>query len=549
MDLFFPRLYGLKGHLIDLPFSNVPQQSLLNLLQMILTLVNTTEPLATDQMEALMTFVLSLCHTLHAFLHKTDLYKKGLKKLVFACPTQGKKLSGLPWLPSLLKGLSTMCDHLPNLRLPDFPIIIFDQNRTKIFQDNQQFIQQLRRQYPAQIWQLSSKQAIQLAKKMGIHNWIPAHHSHAFGYAASRNCVFLLAPVIHRAAQNGVCNFDTLIDMDKKALRQLFEEVVLGSTGEDAVLYMGEDDVAIPACNLFSDSLFVALHGQDYLCRRSFVYGRATHCVSCNFDFKNLQDGQTFLFAPPNWQEIPFYGGLKGRLSKPAFCLPLPHGCEESHVLRAFNHYRVPFEQSLVHLGGSRLPATLFPTSPVSGIANFLKQYIVYNLQIRMIDHLVDPTNRDNHCIFPWSDSTIRTTTPFKNLGELWAYAFAPQILAEVRQRFWNNMQAFSRINTDNQFIEQLRKLANLDLKLSVTKQLKNVYQKAAKDAQAAFALGQLYLQVYKQENWETALRQEMEIKFGPKSMKAPITKSFLQLITTIHGLEELYKAKGQNHH
>ncbi len=467
-----------------------------------------------EQLNFLINTVLGLCENLYAYFREPSLYRSGLTRMVYTLSTRGINFDQMPWLPSVLEGLQSLTQHL-KLNLKDFPIIIFDQAPNRELSKNRIFVQKQAKKYSATIWHLSHEEIIRLAKKLKVLHWIKSSRKRYFGYGGARNCTFFLAPVIHQAFQKGSRTYAELIKRDD--LKILFNESVLGKTAQDSILHLGEDDIFIPICNFYSDTLFAAKHKNLYFQRFSLEIGRSTLNINAKLDLKNLLSNPSILYSSTVWKDTPSIAGMKAMLTKPVFCLPLPFGHEERHVSTPIS-LSPSFEQPIIHLGGTRFPKHLIPISPLDGILKYLKCYLTYCIEISMVMQLVDPANLYGRCILPWNDPEV---PGISCLGDLLEYAKQPKVQKELQKRFWDNLTfAFtSEPSDENPLVMHLTDLANLESSLSAPAELKRFYKDVQNDARLFLEVGRNLIQNKKLKN---------------KPVKSPLTSSFLLLLNHI---------------
>lgn len=448
-------------------------------------------------------FIKSLLNQLHAFLREPQIYKSGFEQLVYVLSTRGDNLPQKPWLSTLLEALKCFAEHV-QVSFKDHPVIIFDQSAPKSLAENQKFTAKLAKQYGVPILHLSSRQTLALAKKWGVESWIRTQEGRSFGYAGSRNAAFFLAPLLSKAK-------------------------------EKAILHLGEDDVALPLHQVFSDALFAAKHRDAYFYRPQYCIGRSTQMVNPLMDLKGLLEDPSRLYSSTHWNNQPVLGGMKGQLTKPRFCLPLPFGNEESHSLP--QHVWIdPFQQPIVHYAGTRFPKKLFPVSPLDGTLEYLKSYRPYSFQISMSSNLLNPSNRHGPSVFPWNDSENREQ--IHSQKELLAFAALPKTQKELEKRFWLNFEAVFK-DPNNLFHQCIMHLAEYDASIAAPAELKRYFAGMQGEAKLILALSKT---LHKQADITKELAKA-EKKLKIKAKRHGLVHSLLNLIETIQTLDHFARA------
>lgn len=480
----FFKIFGLHGYYIDL----VQENSIDQILQMAMEMQRNPLLHGLPSFEIVRSFITQLFQELDTFHHHPLEYIEGLKRLVYALPTRGLNLPFQPWLPSILEGLSKLIEYLhqkgfSEIKLNEFPIIVFDQASAMQLKKNYRFIQKLSNHYKATILHISKKQILELAKKINLQSWIQTVPDQtSFGYAGSRNCVFFLAPLLFKAFLMGKKTFQAVMKMSRSELKNLFNVTTLGLTQQDMMIHLGEDDVNIPSSHLFLNASFTHRHQNLFVSRPVYCIGRATHVVNPLVDLKSILNKPCSAFFSSHWNPFPVSGRMKGMISKPRFCLPLPFGNEELHVIPT--HYICEyFHQPIIHLGGTRFPSKNIPISPLDGLDCYLSNYLPYSIQICMLSSLTDPSNALHQSIFPWNDEALRTVHKFNCLGDLWNYASLSDTLSEMQERFWINLKK-SYNDPGDLFNLSIQGLVNgSNLPRSVPPSLKKFYIKMKADA------------------------------------------------------------------
>lgn len=420
--------------------------------------------------------------------------RAGFNRLVYVLATRGDRLPQSPWIKTLLEALVHF-KSIAKIPLKECSIVIFDQAPSKKLSQNRQWIAKIAQKYGVHFVHLSSRQTVNLAKKQQVDKWIQTKSGSTFGYGGSRNAAFFLAPLFSR-------------------------------TPESAILHLGEDDVALPLDQVVNDALFAFQHGDEYFSRSVPCIGRSTHQVNPLIDLKSLLSDPSRLYSSTFWSSTPFAGGMKGMLTKPRFCLPLPFGNEESHALPA-KVFKDTSQDPLYHLAGTRFPKKLFPVSPLDGALEYLKHYLPYSFQIAMSVNLLNPSNNQGRSVFPWNDEANRSR--FQSQKELLAFATLPQTQQELRKRFWNNFQHVFQ-DPENLLHQCLQHLADYDPSLEAPVELKRYFAKQRGEAQLILALGKV---LHKESDCEKELNK-LEKQLGIEAKKTGLVRDFLQLIQCI---------------
>jgi len=532
----FFRSFGLKGHILDnsLIKNNTASLSLISQLKALLDIFQKPWDIPGEENRQFILFALSICQQLFSF-HRTrpSPYAHGLQLLVFALSTRGNNLEELPWLPSVLDGLENVKEHLQKpLKLN--PIIVFDQATPKAFKKNDEYIKSLAQKFHAEIWHLSNKQTLQIAKKLGIETLIKTSEGHNFGFGGARNCELLLAPVIAGGFQQGCSSIDELLKLNKKDLKSIYERLVLGKESQDLFIHLGEDDVAIPTCNIFSDALFANSCKDLYFNRSVECIGRITHELYAFLDLKNVLEMPSTTFN--QWSNTLFKGSMKGMLTKPKFCLPMPIGNEELHVILPKVSY-IHFLQPDIHLAGTRFPQKEIPESPWDGILESLKQQVPYRFDISTSSTFTDSRNLFGRNIFPWNDAAIRNSQRILCLNDLWNYAASQEVREELKRRFWDNVEfVFQVENSQLLFRQCLAGLSEVNYDADVPQPLLDYFKMIQHEAQMFTVLAELLL-AERASGSTSYLKNSLkrfENQFKVKASQTILCKGFLTLIDAI---------------
>ena len=538
MKAFF-RDFGLKDHILNTPEINNPTSKapLSKLLKRLFELFLNPSMIPEANTSPLILFVLSLCRELYTFHREPHLYNLGLDSMVFVLSTRGKRLKESPWLYSILMGLGSINEYLQRKNATESslnPIIIFDQATPTEFKKNSQSIRGLSKEYKRPIWHLSNTETLKLAELLGIVQWIRTSSSTEFGYGGSRNCALLLAPVLAEAFRQGMHSLAEILHSSPEKLKIIYNTAVLGKQGHDLFIHLGEDDVAIPVGNIFSDVHCAAISKQMYFSRHAKCCGRSTHEIYPHLDLNTILEMPLQCFY--SWKNSPFEGGMKAMLTKPKFCLPISLGNEELHVILphiGLDH----FQQANEHLAGTRFPHKNIPLSPWDGLLEVLCVQLPYRFHIAMSSVLTDSNNNYGRNIFPWNDADVRKNKLFHSLEELWNYASSADAVKELKKRFWNNFEAAFQ-EEDNQipFRQTIDRLINVDLAVAAPLELIEFYKSMQEEAQffVAFAIELLAQRKLKNPNFVQSAKTEIEERCKIKISETNLAKGLLELVHAI---------------
>lgn len=372
----FVDVFGYYEH--QVPVSMLVVQNGTSLVEKLKTL--------TDQ-----TFKDAILLHIEALTNHPEWYQEGLKNIVHALPTAGKDLSKLAWLETTAKSIFVR----------NHPIFVFDQSDTKLFQKNNRYIRKLSKKTAVPIVHIGKQEIIELAKKLNVEKLVVTDNKGNFGYGGARNAVFLLAPYL--------------------------------AGKKDPFILMGDDDVYVPCCSIYSDALFAYKHKDDYICRYGYVKGR--FAADVNFSFANVMEQPHTLLTQCYWLDAPYPHGMAGILTKWKFCLNLPFGQEENHML-SIPYTFFDFRKPLIHLAGARYPVSAkLPTNRYSGIAVYLKKSFVDIFQRLLVTELLDPSNRFESCALPWNKMQ------FASFKETLDFLKDPCTAEAMKSQFWKNLK------------------------------------------------------------------------------------------------------------
>lgn len=529
MRTFF-RLFGLNDFYTSLAITNSELSDLPYILEKLNEILKNPNPIQKEAFEFIVEFLLALCRQLYAFNRKPDQYIKGLSSVVYALPTRGRNLTELPWLPSVIEGLKSIATHAQT-KLRDFPIVIFDQSPSKQFQGNKKTLQILAKQERIALWHISSTQAVNLAKKLKLQDWIPLTPQGNFGYAAARNCVYLIAPVIREAATKGIKSAEAILKLKPKLLREWFEAKTLGVNGSDTVIAMGEDDVDILPCNFFADALFAFHHQDEYFQRESYFIGRSTWYANPYLDPASVLANPGKATSITLWDYKPRIHGSIGLLTKPRFCLPIYFGNEEQHATLKKSSIEY-FQQLPLHLAGTRFPTKALPHSPLDGLEQFLSPILPHTMQISLSISLIDPQNALGRNILPWNDLELDKIKQFSNLNDLWHYALSKKTLKIMKERFWKNLTdlADEDLPRPLPIKQDIERLVHADLSVPMPPALKQFYERIQVDACMFMALAR---DIARTQSLKSSIKT-VEKAFGLKVGQTQLTKDLSILILMV---------------
>lgn len=530
----FFRLYGLYGHVgegFEQFGGSSPLDEELNMIQSIFENAGFTP---FNMVQPLVHFVNSLCSALDAFCYHPERYIPGINRMVYAVPTTGDQLDSKLWLSSVVEGLEALTSFLNRngtqlVNLASIPIVLFDQSTGKQWENNVKYVNGLVFGRGVTVWHLSSKETVALAKKLGLDTWIPMNSKGAFGYGVSRNAVMFLAPVLHAATKLGITSFYDLMGLSDGQLKAMYEEATLGKHEKDAIISMGDDDIFVPKANFFSDPLFASMHDKEYFSRYSMYIGRATSLVHVRVDSKLIGKSPLYLFESTGWTNQPHVGAMKGKLTKPTFCLPIPFGSEEAHVFTT-KSYPANFERPVVHLSGTRFPKELFPKGPYEEISKYLESYVPYAFGIILVQALIDPGNKMERLILPWNSAEMKYPNgDINNLGDLLAFAKEEFRKQSVERSFWNNVVAnFIKDKRNSSIRRFCRRFIKYSGNEAFPQNLVEYYQRSAVDATIALEYGELVSKLYLkgESDFLGKARKQIESEHAQKISNLPLTSS-----------------------
>lgn len=441
-------------------------------------------------------FALTFIFHLEALSKNPEAVRYGVNKLACATASYGKDLKKHSAVESILEGLCSLVLFLKpslngQLSLIDFPIYIFDQSDNKLFKKNQKYLNRINKLYTSSIFHISYRQAIDLSKKLGIEKLIRISDREYMGYGGSRNCVFLLTPLLKHLFQIGKKKLSKILEMDKKLLVRLFQQYVLNNAAKHGnMILMIDDDMEIPEANIFSHALFAKQCENEYLYAHGYCVGRITKYLN---KFRNLQDilnNPSDIFDNTQWVDIPFSVKMGEYIGKPKICLNLPLGQEEAHL--QIKCVENPLLQVSRHLGGARYPSVgRIPSHFLIGLESYLKKNIPYVLGISLSMDLIDPSNIENRSILSWNEKIVRQ---FKCLKDAFLYIGEKKNMHEMQKRFWINvLNIFDPIRGVSIPLRQyVDELISMDVDL-IIKKFKDTHSLDRSENKSLLAIGHLY--------------------------------------------------------
>lgn len=469
----FAKTFGLYGHYpyITLLGKEILTTSLLDKMRILQAIFR--DPLRSvqikpEEFQSVVSFLLMLRTHLASINGDPTKYAEGLKWLTIAIPTSGKRLDKQAGLHSLIDGVNFMQDFL-NANLPSQkqlkspPIFVFDQSDEPIFIKNKRYIHRINKIKHSNVVHVSRKEALAIANKIGIEPLLNTTKEGNFGFAGSRNCVFLLAPLLKHLYLKGKTTINSVLKLDRKTLLHLFKDVVLSANNRDSgnTILMIDDDMQIPEANLFCHALFSQDCANSYGFSHGFCYGRATKYLN---RFRALQE---ILYHPEDtfditqWVNIPFSITMAEYIGKPKICLNVPFGQEERHldIGKVIN----PLLQLSYHLGGTRYPNQHIPSRHFIDLDKHLAKFIPYTMDINLSMDLIEPSNVNGRCIFPWND--IPFSTHFSCLNDVFNYISDKKTKKIIQQRFWRNVnEVFGSSDNDIPLRKCLHEIINMNV-------------------------------------------------------------------------------------
>lgn len=462
--------------------------------------------LAPSELESTISFILTFILHLEAVSRDPNILKKGIHALTCAMPTREKYLAEQTSLESLLEGFQSLIHFLQQtLKDPcsfnletaiesfkEIPIFVYDQSNSPLFEKNKQYIKKLISYYKCSIIHLSHDQIMALAKKIGIEKLICTSDVNRMGYGGSRNCIFLLTPLLKYLFKTGKKTFSEVLKLDSRLLIDLFQQIVLrNSTKINNTIFMIDDDMEIPAANIFSHALFAQQCENEYLYSHGFCVGRVTKYLNKFRELQEILENPSGTFEFSQWLDIPFSIKMAEYVGKPKICLNLPLGQEEAHL--QLEWVSNPMLQISRHLGGTRYPSGQIPSHFFVGLETHLKKNIPYVLGISLSMDLIDPSNTSNKCILPWNNRTLISN--FKSLHDVFLFISDEKNMQELQKRFWRNVNDV--FHTTHGLSIPLRqdidKLRHMDVDTIIKEfKLKN-YPLDRNENQSLTAIGNLY--------------------------------------------------------
>lgn len=463
----FFSIFGLYDHQPSLRYLGIPLphhalSTTLVFLERLFQKPMALQQISQEEVSFYLYFIKELCDHLEAFLVTPKKYFNGLKNVVFALPTKGKELEKLAWLPSVIKGLTTLIQELNDragtdiLRLSEVPIFVFDHSTKELFKKNSQFVHALNSKYLSSIFHLSLKKTLTVARYLKVEGLIDTTGNQASGYGGARNSVYFLTPFLSNKFKE-----------KKKIVHSDKEEFI----------HMGEDDLLVPEAVIFSDALFAYAYEHDYIRSQAHGFGRTTFSLHSKLSLSAVLAFPKSAYAFFRWSNESFAMGMKGLLSKPKFCLNLSLGGEEQHFM-ALKRYDQSFRQPLIHLGGSRFNLKMFPFHPLVGLKEYLERHVPYLFGVALNSSLIDPKNLWQRGILPWNERRDgEFVHSFSSFKEALRFAAEDETKDAMSQGFWKNLEVL--LNPLSPEITPAKELLNLFLEEehdAVIKHVKNRY-------------------------------------------------------------------------
>lgn len=493
----FVKIFGSRDQQPYYPFVKYqcPDNSLVEKTKRMLFLFR--EPFLTAQTDGQdVLFFFSVAYTIikHMNLlhHRPSQLRDSLGLMTCAIPTKGKALKTLPSLFSIARGLRAVVNHLDGVLpqktdLKNYPVFVFDQSDAALFRENCQYITELNRQHNCSIIHVSYEDALALAKRIGVDDFLDTTGTGSFGYGGMRNSVFFLAPVLKQAFKSGCNSLKEVLTTDSATLNKWFREHVLDKS--DDTIFMCDDDMEIPEANIFSHLLFTHDSKGNYTGIEGLNFGRDSKVIRFP-SLQKLLDTPIDNVLFPKWLNYAFETGMSEQVLKPKCCLNLPFGAEEGHVALLFESD--PFNRLSIHLSGPRFPSKEIPTHFFIGLHEPLKKYIPYSLLITMAQDLLDPLNRKGVCVFPWnSEKEVRSHTCLRDVLQ---HVSSEGCIMEMKQRFWRNVHElfYPMENRKMLLRDNMNELINMDI-AAVLKAFQSQEHLDKKHTASLEAIGDVY--------------------------------------------------------
>lgn len=503
--LDFVKRFGLTGYCPTFPKGELEGEHLLSKVIALHRLFFSQQALPPLLSYQAYSFVSSIIGTLFALIDQPQLFKAGLAHFSCTIATKGKALADTPTLESLVQGYRQLLAFLNEEHLiKDYPIFVFDQSDETLFKQNQAYIDSL----GCNIVHISQSEALQRAQELGLEGLLDTTKRGDFGFGGARNCQFLL----------------TAAFKNQKAL------------SDSDFIYMIDDDIEIPACNLFSAALFAKTCHSYYIASDGYHTGRYT---KAGLDYCDLEEllqraDKLQIFAP--WSDEEVGASVSEHITKPRICLNIPHGGEERHLgIRAQLHV---FLKCSKHLAGTRFPKKEIPSHFLVGLHDYLKSYLPYVFLVMMSSELIDSMNKHNRLVFPWND--LSKIGSFSSLHEVFSYIQSESTQNTMCERFLKNVRTCFQA-ASGLFATSLQKLMRLDV-ATVIGSFEQQSALSPHEQEELHKLGALYTHLQEDArflwHYATQLPSDKDVDAIPRALpnlsEYPLTEGFYLMASAI---------------
>ncbi|MGE3534559.1 MAG: hypothetical protein AB7H48_06980 [Parachlamydiales bacterium] len=494
-------------------------------------------------------------------------YAEGASTIIFSLPTCGKELSSLSWLPSMAENLCSYCASTQS-NIHDYPIFVFDQSPPPLFFRNREYVDQLNIRYGTRICVYSNEQILELSNRLNLGMLIDTSKKGKLGYGGARNAVYMLSPMLRELDKKGMRTPQAVLSVSIQHLRHTFLQTL--SSNEWAI-HMGDDDAQIPYAYFLSDLLLAQKHHGSSFVKCGEFAGRDTSSINGIhfeelFDLEKILANPEILFEQTLWAKEKRRWGMAGTLRSFGWSM-LPFGSEETYNAEELQ-IEPDIRPSGFHLAGRRFPTTPLPSSPIIGIANRLKSFLPYLLEITLVIDLIEPANKNQRTILPWKQRGASVPT-FANLHSVLTTLSSTTTEKTMRKQLLKNYWEQHNHPSLLSLFQSLSLIANHDINGSINnylqthpkashaelqelEQCRTVFEGFQEDAEAFFLFNQTFFNQFPTSSdsdawideaieqnipWKlilSACKEKVESGLGKPITSFPITSSLLLMLETI---------------
>jgi hypothetical protein len=498
-------------------------------------------------------------------------YAEGASTMIFSLPTCGKELSSLSWLPSMAENLCTYCASTQS-NIHDYPIFVFDQSPPPLFFRNREYVDQLNLRYGTRITVYSNEQILELSNRLSLGMLIDTSKKGKLGYGGARNAVYMLSPMLKELDKEGLRTPEDVLNVPIQHLRQTFLQTL---SSNQWAIHMGDDDAQIPYAYFLSDLLLAQKHHGSSFVKCGEFAGRDTSSINGIhfeelFDLEKILASPEILFEQTLWAKEKRRWGMAGTLRSFGWSM-LPFGSEEAYSAEELQ-IGPDIRPSGFHLAGRRFPTTPLPSSPIIGIANRLKSFLPYLLEITLVIDLIEPANKNQRTILPWKQRGASVPT-FANLRSVLTSLSSTTTENAMRKQLLKNYWEQHNRPTPLSLFRSLSLIANHDINGSISnylqthpkashaelqelEQCRTVFEGFQEDADAFFLFNQTFFKqipnssdsdewideaVEQNIPWKlilSACKEKVEAGLGKPLTSFPIASSLLLTLETFIGGE-----------